>query len=250
MGAVTVITSGKGGVGKSTIVTGLGSALARRGKRVLLIDGDAGLSCLDLMLDVAEERVYDISDVISGGAELSQAIYSCPWQEGMYLLAAPSRDKDTVSPGVMKQLVGALSRYYDHVLIDCPAGIGAGFESAVAAAQQALLVSTPDPVCLRNGAKTRLALERLGHTKHRLVVNRFSGAAFRSQRVYHSLDDVIDEVGVRLIAVIPEDPALAAATASSSAPPERSEGALALGRLAARLEGEQVPLPLASLRRF
>ena len=150
----------------------------------------------------------------------------------------------------MKQLVGALSRYYDHVLIDCPAGIGAGFESAVAAAQQALLVSTPDPVCLRNGAKTRLALERLGHTKHRLVVNRFSGAAFRSQRVYHSLDDVIDEVGVRLIAVIPEDPALAAATASSSAPPERSQGALALGRLAARLEGEQVPLPLASLRRF
>ena len=112
--------------------------------------------------------------------------------------------------GVMKQLVGALSRYYDHVLIDCPAGIGAGFESAVAAAQQALLVSTPDPVCLRNGAKTRLALERLGHTKHRLVVNRFSGAAFRSQRVYHNLDDVIDEVGVRLIAVIPEDPALAA----------------------------------------
>ena len=107
MGAVTVITSGKGGVGKSTIVTGLGSALARRGKRVLLIDGDAGLSCLDLMLDVAEERVYDISDVISGGAELSQAIYSCPWQEGMYLLAAPSRDKDTVSPGVMKQLVPA-----------------------------------------------------------------------------------------------------------------------------------------------
>ena len=104
MGAVTVITSGKGGVGKSTIATGLGSALARRGKRVLLIDGDAGLSCLDLMLDVAEERVYDISDVISGGAELSQAIYSCPWQDGMYLLAAPSRDKDIVSPGVMKQL--------------------------------------------------------------------------------------------------------------------------------------------------
>lgn len=248
MGAVTVITSGKGGVGKSTLATGLGSALAQRGKRVLLIDGDAGLSCLDHMLDVAEERVYDISDVIAGGAELSQAIYSCPWQDGMYLLAAPSREEDVVSPGVMKQLVGALSRYYDHILIDCPAGIGAGFESAVAAAQRALLVSTPDPVCLRNGAKARVALERLGLTQTRLVINRFSGAAFRSQTVYYSLDDVIDAVGVRLIAVIPEDPALAAATADACAFPERSQGALAFGRLAARLEGEQVPL--ASLRKF
>lgn len=248
MGAVTVITSGKGGVGKSTLATGLGSALARRGKRVLLIDGDAGLSCLDHMLDVAEERVYDISDVIAGGAELNQAIYPCSWQEGMYLLAAPSREEDIVSPGVMKQLVGALSRYYDHILIDCPAGLGAGFESAVAAAQRALLVSTPDPVCLRNGAKTRMALERLGLTQHRLVINRFSGTAFRSQAVYHSLDDVIDAVGVRLIAVIPEDLELAAATAEACAFPERSQGALALGRLAARLEGEQVPL--VSLRKF
>ena len=177
MGAVTVITSGKGGVGKSTVAAGLGSALARREKRVLLIDGDAGLSCLDHMLDVAEERVYDVSDVISGGAQLRQAIYACPWQERMDLLAAPSREEDIVSPGVMRQLVGELSRYYDHVLIDCPAGIGAGFESAVAAAQRALVVSTPDPVCLRNGAKARMALERLGLRQHRLVINRFSGAA-------------------------------------------------------------------------
>ena len=248
MGAVTVITSGKGGVCKSTDAAGLGSALARREKRVLLIDGDAGLSCLDHMLDVAEERVYDVSDVISGGAQLRQAIYACPWQERMDLLAAPSREEDIVSPGVMRQLVGELSRYYDHVLIDCPAGIGAGFESAVAAAQRALVVSTPDPVCLRNGAKARMALERLGLRQHRLVINRFSGAAFRGQRVYHSLDEVIDAVGVHLIAVIPEDPALAAATASASPFPERSQGALALERLAARLEGEQVPL--VSLRKF
>ena len=248
MGAVTVITSGKGGVGKSTLATGLGSALARRGKRVLLIDGDAGLSCLDHMLDVAEERVYDISDVIAGGAELNQAIYPCSWQEGMYLLAAPSREEDVVSPGVMKQLVGALSRYYDHILIDCPAGLGAGFESAVAAAQRALLVSTPDPVCLRNAARTRVALEHEGLLQQRLVVNRFSGEAFRRQGVYHSLDDVIDAAGVRLIAVIPEDPGLAAAGAGGSGFPEHTQGALAIGRLAARLEGEQVPL--VSLRRF
>ena len=248
MGAVLLITSGKGGVGKSTLTTGVGSALARRGRRVLLIDGDAGLSCLDHMLGVAQERVYDLSDVISGGAELGQAVYPCPWQENLFLLAAPSREEDLVSPDVMKQLVRALARFYDHVLIDCPAGIGAGFFSAAAGADRALVVSTPDPVCLRNSAKTRTALEKAGITQQRLVVNRFSGAAFRSQGVFPSLDDVIDAVGVRLIAVIPEDPGLAAATAGGVGFPQKSQGAMARERLAARLEGEQIPL--ASLRRF
>ena len=92
----------------------------------------------------------------------------------------------------MKQLVSALARYYDYIFIDCPAGLGAGFASAVAAAERALLVSTPDPVCLRNAARTRVALEHEGLLQQRLVVNRFSGEAFRRQGVYHSLDDVID----------------------------------------------------------
>lgn len=248
MGVVTVITSGKGGVGKSTLAAGLGSAMAKRGKRALLIDGDAGLSCLDHMLGIAQERVYDVGDVISGNAELNRAIYRCPWQERLYLLAAPFSEAEIVSPGVMKQLVSALARYYDYIFIDCPAGLGAGFASAVAAAERALLVSTPDPVCLRNAVRTRVALEHEGLLQQRLVVNRFSGEAFRRQGVYHSLDDVIDAAGVRLIAVIPEDPGLAAAGAGGFGFPEHTQGALAIGRLAARLEGEQVPL--VSLRRF
>ena len=86
MGVITVVTSGKGGVGKSTVAAGVGAALARRRRRVLLIDGDAGLSCLDLMLGVAEEKVFDIADVICGAAAPAQAIYQCPWQEGLFLL--------------------------------------------------------------------------------------------------------------------------------------------------------------------
>ena len=143
MGVVTVITSGKGGVGKSTLTTGLGLALVRRGRRVLLIDGDAGLSSLDHMLGVSERQVFNIADMAAGEADPSQAIYPCEWAEGLFLLPAPGREEDIVSPEIMKRMVSVLSRYYDHVLIDCPAGVGSGFMSAVASAQRALVVSTP-----------------------------------------------------------------------------------------------------------
>ena len=244
MGVITVVTSGKGGVGKSTVAAGVGAALARRRRRVLLIDGDAGLSCLDLMLGVAEEKVFDIADVICGAAAPAQAIYQCPWQEGLFLLPAPAQVEDIASPEVMRHLVPALARYYDHVLVDCPAGLGRGFESAAATASRALVVSTPDPVCLRNSSKAGLALAQHGIAQTRLVVNRFSGAEFVRQNVFHNLD----EAGIRLIAVIPQDFALAAAAANGQAPAPRGKGVMALERLAARLEGEQVPL--ASLSKF
>lgn len=248
MGAITVITSGKGGVGKSTVTTGLGIALANRGRRVLLIDGDAGLGCLDHMLGVTEQQVFDIADVVSGSAEPMKAVYACPFVQGLFLLPAPVSHEDVVSPNIMKQLVDALARYYDHVLIDSPAGVGGGFQSAIAPAQRALIVSTPDPVCLRNANKTRRILELAGVSQQRLVINRFSGHNFRLQGFYPDLDSVIDTAGIRLIAVIPEDTLLAAAASQSSSAPQKSAGAMAFGRLAARLEGEQVPL--ASLQKF
>ncbi|WP_411676433.1 P-loop NTPase [Caproicibacter sp.] len=243
MDSVTVITSGKGGVGKSTVTASLGAALAARGRRVLLIDCDAGLGSLDHMLGVLDHRVFDIADVVSGAVEPSKAVYPSAIDPNLFLLSAPGTEEDVVSPEVMRQLVGVLSRYYDHVLIDSPAGIGQGFLSAAAAAKRALVVATPDPVCLRAAARTRQSLEEAGVRQHRLVVNRFSGARFRAQKCYPDLDSVIDAAGVRLIAVIPEDPALAAATFQSGSAPETSPGMLAVGRLAARLEGEQVPLP-------
>ena len=248
MGAITVITSGKGGVGKSTVTTGLGIALANRGRRVLLIDGDAGLGCLDHMLGVSEQQVFDIADVVSGSIEPNKAVYSCPFVQGLFLLPAPNSQDDVVSPEIMKQLVSVLARYYDHVLIDSPAGVGGGFLSAIAPAQHALVVSTPDPVCLRNSNKARVLLEQAGIMQQRLVVNRFSSNNFRMQGFYPDLDSVIDSAGIRLIAVIPEDSLLAAASAKSASAPQKSAGAMALGRLAARLEGEQVPL--AAVQKF
>ncbi len=248
MGAVTCITSGKGGAGKSSLCAGLGAALTKRGRRVLLIDGDAGLPALDVFLACAEERVYDIADVVAGRAAVKDALYPCPWAEGLWLLPAPSREEDCISPLLMKQAVELLIPYYDHILIDCPAGLGTGFQSASAAAQRALVVATPDPVCIRASAKTRLELEEAGVTQQRLVINRFRAEAFRSQKVFPDLDAVIDAAGIRLIAVIPEDGELPLREASGLPLSAHSKAAMAFARLAARLEGEQIPL--ASLHKF
>lgn len=248
MDTVTVITSGKGGVGKSTVTTGLGAALAARGKRVLLVDGDAGLGCLDHMLGISERRVFDLADVVSGDAEPDKAVYAAPLFPNLFLLPAPAAEEDVVSPDVMRELIGIFAKYYDHILVDCPAGVGPGFRSAAAAAQRALLVATPDPVCLRNTFQAHLHLDEAGITSQRLVINRFSTSRFCAQGYYRDLDSVIDAAGARLIAVVPEDPSLSSSCANARPAPQKSQGAMAIGRLAARLEGVQVPLP--SLRNF
>lgn len=242
MGVVTVLTSGKGGVGKSTVCVGLGHALARRGKRVLLIDGDAGLRSLDHMLGIDEQLVFDISDIISGNCEPIRAIYPCEGVPGLFLLPAPNCKKDTVSPHLMRKLVPILAQYYDHVLIDCPAGIGSGFASAVAAATRALVVATPDPVCLRDSDKVRRLLTKSGISQQRLIINQFQCTAFRKMDYYRDLDSVIDSAGIRLLAVIPKDLQLALASANAVPCSPKSSAAMAFNRLAARLEGERVPL--------
>ena len=235
MGLVTVITSGKGGAGKSTVSVGLGCTLAKNGKRVLLIDGDAGLRSLDAMLGVDKELVFDISDIVNGNCEPIKAIYSCEEYTGLnnlFLLPAPALEKHTIHPDLMKQLVPILSRYYDHVIIDCPAGIGKGFISAVAAADRALVISTPDPICIRDSDKVRQLLEERGIRQQRLV----------------DIDTIIDETGIRLIAVLPDDIHLQTNPAKAVVNHSRSPGTMALQRLAARLEGESVPLfPLERL---
>lgn len=245
MGLVTVITSGKGGVGKSTVSTGLGCALAKNGNRVLLIDGDAGLRSLDAMLGIDKELVFDICDVVNGNCEPIKAIYSCQEYTGcgnLFLLPAPALEENTVNPGIMKQLVPVLARYYDHVLIDCPAGIGKGFLSAVAAADRALVVSTPDRVCVRDSDKVRQRLLAQGVECQRLVINRFSCRMFRKMQHYPDIDAMIDESGIRLIAVLPEDSDLQATPAKALTIQPPGLGAMALQRLAARLCGESVPL--------
>ena len=184
MGIATVITSGKGGVGKST---------AAGGRRVLLVDCDAGLRSLDRMTGVEEELVFDTADVVFGRCSPAQAIYACAGEEGLFLLPAPASREDQIRPGVMRKLVPLLKRYFDHVLLDSPAGVGGGF-----AAARALLVCSPDPVCVRGTGAVRDLLEQLSIVDRRLLVNRFNGEFFQKTGAYQDLDGVIDASGVRL----------------------------------------------------
>ena len=242
MGIATVITSGKGGVGKSTVAVGLGRALAQRGRRVLLVDCDAGLRSLDRMTGVEENLVFDMADVVFARCAPAEAIYPCGETEGLFLLPAPSLQEDTIRPGVMKKLVPLLKRYYDHVLLDSPAGVGTGFCSAASGADQALVVCSSDPVSVRSAGTVRQLLDKLEVREQRLVINRFNGELFRQTQAFSDLDGVIDGTGIRLIGVVPEDYGLAAAFLSGRSARENSPGMKALGRMAGRLEGESIPI--------
>lgn len=243
MGIAVVITSGKGGVGKSTVSVGLGRALAQRGRRALLVDCDAGLRSLDRMTGTEEGLVFDISDVVFGRCAPAEAIYPCAGEEGLFLLPAPSRGENMIRPGVMRKLVPLLKRYYDYVLLDSPAGVGAGFRSAACAADRALVVCSPDPVCVRSAGVARELLQKLSVEDFRLIINRFNGSFFNATGVYGDLDSVIDASGVRLFSVVPEDFSLAAAFLKGKRAEESSPGMMALYRMAGRLEGEAVPIP-------
>lgn len=243
MGIATVITSGKGGVGKSTVAVGLGRALSQRGRRVLLVDCDAGLRSLDRMTGTEEDLVFDISDVVYGRCAPAEAIYPCTDGEGLFLLPAPSSGENMIRPGVMRKLIPLLKRYYDHVLLDAPAGVGGGFRSSACAADRALLVCSPDPVCVRSAGLVRELLSKLGIEDMRLVINRFNGEFFSETGVYGDLDSVIDAAGVRLFGVAPEDFSMAAAFLKGKRAKDDSKGMMALCRMAGRLEGEAVPIP-------
>lgn len=244
MGVSTVITSGKGGVGKSTVSVGLGRALAQRGRRVLLIDCDAGLRSLDRMTGTEEQLVFDIADVVYGRCAPVEAIYPCAEEESLFLLPAPSSGENMIRPAVMRKLVPFLKKYYDHILLDSPAGVGGGFRAAACAGDRALIVCTPDPVCVRGASSVRDLLKNLDVNDSRLIINRFNGRFFNETGVFGDLDGVIDAAGSRLFGVVPEDFSLAGAFLKGKRAKESSPGMMALSRMAGRLEGEDIPLSL------
>ena len=242
MGKVTVITSGKGGTGKSTVTAGLGAALVRRGDRVLVIDCDAGMRGIDLMLGVSGELVFDIADIISGNCSPARAIYPCKTVPDLYILPAPQNIRDEISPSVMKQLVEVLKGHYDHILVDCPAGIGAGFEASAAPADRAVLVTNPEPLSVRGCDKVRRQLQYYDIKDISLIINKFNERKFRKLDAYEDLDAVIDEAGAILLGIVPED-MLAANMSQKGLPIEgRLPAAFALDRIASRLDGMYVSL--------
>lgn len=240
MGTISVITSGKGGVGKSTVSAALGRALARQGQRVLLLDGDAGLRSLDMLLGIGDRAVYNLADVFEGNCAPVQAIYPVSSCENLFVIPAPVSLEQLCTPKDMRRLCRGLARFYDQVLIDCPAGIGRGFQTAALSAQRALLITTPDMVCARDAQiVSQLLLDARLPT--RLVINRLRPSAVTAGKM-PDVDAIIDTVGVQLIGIIPEDEEVAIAAGKGVLPPESGNAATCIANLARRFLGEQVPL--------
>lgn len=202
---VIVITSGKGGVGKTTTVANLGTGLAREGKKVVMIDTDIGLRNLDVVLGLENRIVYDLVDVVEGTCRIKQALIKDKRHEGLYLMpAAQTRDKMAVTPEQMKKLMEELEAQFDYILIDCPAGIEQGFKNAIAGAKSAIVVTVPEVSAVRDADRIIGLLSANGVEDCRLLVNRLRPDLVKRGDML-ALDDTLDILGIELIGVVPED---------------------------------------------
>ena len=205
MSRIIVVTSGKGGVGKTTSSANLGMALAKLGRKVVLVDADFGLRNLDLLLGLENRIVYTALEVIARECKLDQALVKDKRQPNLSLLAAPqTRNKTAITAAHMKALVEVLSRYFDYVLIDCPAGIESGFQNAIAGAKEAIVVTTPEISAVRDADRVVGLLEANRITDIKLILNRIRPAMVQNNDMMN-VEDVLDILSVKLIGVIPDD---------------------------------------------
>ena len=205
MGEVIVITSGKGGVGKTTTTANLGSSLAEAGKKVVLVDTDIGLRNLDVVMGLENRIVYNLVDVINGSCRLKQALIKDKRHPELYLLpAAQTRDKSAVNEEQMRNLVGKLKEEFDYILIDCPAGIEQGFKNAIAGADRAIVVTTAEISAIRDADRIIGLLESSEIKNPELIVNRLRPNMVRKGEMME-VDDIVDLLSVDLIGVVPDD---------------------------------------------
>ncbi|MCX7828333.1 MAG: septum site-determining protein MinD [Thermanaerothrix sp.] len=242
---MVVVTSGKGGVGKTTTTANLAVALAKMGRRVVAIDGDIGLRNLDLVMGLENRIVYTLVDVVEGACRLNQAMVKDKRVDNLYMIpAAQTRTKDAVSAEQMEGLCSELRQDFDYVLVDSPAGIEAGFRNAAHGADEALVVTTPEVSAVRDADRIIGLLESMGKSPIRLVINRIRPHMVKKKDML-SVEDVLEVLAVDLIGVVPDDESVV--TSSNRGEPltlgESSPAAMAFRDLAMRLEGQQVPFP-------
>ncbi|MCL6591160.1 MAG: septum site-determining protein MinD [Firmicutes bacterium] len=242
-GKVIVITSGKGGVGKTTTCANLGTGLALRGRRTVLIDADVGLRNLDVVMGLENRIVFDLVNVVEKVCKTRQALIKDKRFENLYLLpAAQTREKDAVKPEQMVELCNELRQEFDYILIDCPAGIEQGFKNAVAGAEEAILVTTPDVSAVRDADRIIGLLQSRGILEPRLIINRVRPEMVRRGDMM-DVNDVNDILAINLIGVVPDDEGIIISTnkGEPAVLDSNSKAGTAFRNIVARLEGEEVP---------
>lgn len=238
-----VITSGKGGVGKTTTCANLGVALAAMGHKVVMVDADIGLRNLDVVMGLENRIVYDLVDVVEGYCRLKQALIKDKRVEGLYLLpAAQTKDKNAVTPDQMRELVNELKEEYDFVIVDCPAGIEQGFRNAIAGADRAIIVTTPEVSAVRDADRIIGLLEASGFDKPQLIINRIKPRMVARGDMM-DIPDIIDILAIDLIGVVPDDEYIVVSTnrGEPAVLSESSRAGQAFRNIARRITGEEVP---------
>lgn len=242
MSAQTImLASGKGGTGKSTISVLVGSRLAAKGKKVLLVELDSGLRSVDIYAGVYGKTVYDIRDVLSGRCQPSKAVVESPLYQGLSIISAPY-EGGIVQPQSLAKLVYTLEPFFDYILLDTAAGMDAPFQAAEAVAGHALLVLTADPVALRDGRIVSDHLYTRGITDIRLILNRVTPNSFGKKSPVKDVDVCIDTVCAQLIGIVPEDGNVQTSTMAGTALGAASPAMAACNNIAERMLGKRVLL--------
>lgn len=244
MGEVIVITSGKGGVGKTTTTANIGTGLALQGKKVVLIDTDIGLRNLDVVMGLENRIVYDLVDVVEGACRVKQALIKDKRYESLFLLpAAQTRDKSAVSPEQMIKLCAELKEEFDYILIDCPAGIEQGFRNAIAGANRAIVVTTPEVSAVRDADRIIGLLEANELRNPRLLVNRVRIDMVKRGDMM-TIDDIIDILAIDLIGVVPDDEKIVVSTnkGEPAVTDSKSLAGQAYRNITKRIMGQEVPI--------
>lgn len=243
MGDAIVITSGKGGVGKTTTTANIGTALAAMGKKVVVVDGDTGLRNLDVLMGLENRIVFTLMDVIDGNCKLKQALIKDKRFPHLFLLpTAQTKDKDDISKEDMLDLVETLKKEFDYILLDCPAGIEQGFENAIAGADRALIVVNPEVTSIRDADRVIGKLEAKGIEDHQLIINRINAEMVKNGDML-DVNDILDSLAIKLIGIVPDDRNITVST-NKGEPIVLTEGTIsgqAFKNIASRVLGENVP---------
>lgn len=245
MGEAIVITSGKGGVGKTTTSANLGTALALQGKKVCLVDTDIGLRNLDVILGLENRIIYDLVDVLEGRCKVHQALVKDKrFENNLFLLpAAQTTDKNAVTPEQMKQLVTDLKREYDYVLIDCPAGIEQGYKNAVAGADRAIIVTTPEISAVRDADRIIGLLEQEDIEPPKLIINRIKRQLVSNGDAL-DVNDITTHLSIDLLGIVLDDEQVISSSNKGEPVVMNPANVAAMGyrNIARRILGESVPL--------